>query len=176
VSTQTRTIRWLNDEERHAWLAFLYSHTLLFEQIERDLQRDSGMPLAYYQVLVVLSEDPDRAMRMSELADSAFFSRSRLSHAVDRLEANGWVRREVCPSDRRGSIAVLTDAGMAALEAAAPLHVESVREHLFDQLGPEEVRQLRAVSDTLIRHLLASLDVQPPSVLPPGFFDEGPTA
>ena len=164
----TTTPRWLNADEQHTWLAFLYAHRLLFEQIERDLQREAGMPLAYYQILVVLSAHPDRTMRMSELADASSSSRSRLSHTIDRLEASGWVRREVCPSDRRGALAVLTDEGMAVLEAAAPDHVESVRTHLFDQLSPAEVTNLREVSQTLVRHLLASLG-RPPSFLPEAY-------
>jgi DNA-binding MarR family transcriptional regulator len=164
--------RWLDAEELRTWIAFLYAHSLLFEQIERDLQRDSGMTLAYYQVLVVLSEHPNHSMRMSDLAQALFFSRSRLSHAVTRLERDGWVRREACPEDRRGASAVLTPAGLRALEDAAPGHVESVRKHLFDQLTPAELDQLRAVSEALVRHLLVSLDVPPPSVLPePGYWE-----
>ena len=85
---------------------------------------------------MILSETPGRRRRMSELADATQSSRSRLSHAVARLEELGWVRREACPSDRRGQEAVLTDEGFAALEQAAPMHVESVRDHLFDLLSP----------------------------------------
>ena len=164
--------RWLNAEERRTWLAFLYAQSLLFEQIEQDLQRDSSMPLAYYQVLVVLSEQPSRAMRMGDLAHALYFSRSRLSHAIARLEHNGWIRREQCPEDRRGSSAVLTDAGFHALEAAAPGHVESVRTHLFDQLSPTELEQLRTACEALVRHLLGSLDIPPSGVLPePGYWE-----
>jgi DNA-binding MarR family transcriptional regulator len=164
--------RWLCPEELRTWIAFLYAQSLLFEQIEQDLQRDSGMPLAYYQILVVLSEHPNHAMRMGDLAQALFYSRSRLSHAITRLEQNGWIRREASPSDRRGSSAVLTDEGMRVLAAAAPEHVESVRTHLFDQLSPAELEQLRAVSETLVRHLLQSLDIPPPSVLPePGYWE-----
>jgi DNA-binding MarR family transcriptional regulator len=164
--------RWLSDEERRTWIAFLYAQGLLLEQVERDLERDSKMPLAYYQALVVLSEHPNHAMRMSDLAEALTFSRSRLSHAITRLEHNGWIRREQCPEDRRGSNAVLTDEGRRVLEAAAPDHVESVRTHLFDQLSPEETRHLRAVCETLVRHLIASLDIPPPSVLPePGYWE-----
>jgi len=164
--------RWLCPEELRTWIAFLYAQSLLFEQIEEDLQRDSGMPLAYYQILVVLSEHPNHAMRMGDLAQALFYSRSRLSHAITRLEQNGWIRREASPADRRGSSAVLTEEGMAVLAAAAPEHVESVRTHLFDQLSPAELEQLRAVSETLVRHLLQSLDIPPPSVLPePGYWE-----
>lgn len=92
-------------------------------------------------------------MRMSQLADRSLSSRSRLSHAVSRLEERGWVAREVCAEDGRGQLAVLTDAGFAALEAAAPVHVESVRRHLFDQLTPAQVAAIRDVGETLLRHL-----------------------
>jgi DNA-binding MarR family transcriptional regulator len=147
--------RWLNAEEQRTWRAFLAATRLLFDQLDRELHRDAGMPHAYYEILVVLSEAPDRALRMSELADLTRSSRSRLSHAVARLQDIGWVRRDECPTDRRGQIAVLTDAGMAALVAAAPGHVEGVREHLFDQLTPAQVNQLRRISEAVLRHLSA---------------------
>ena len=119
------------------------SSRLLWEEIERDLQRDSGLSFGHYEILVMLSETPGRRRRMSELADATQSSRSRLSHAVARLEELGWVRREACPTDRRGQLAVLTDEGFAALEAAAPMHVESVRRHLFDLLSPEQLASLQ---------------------------------
>ena len=146
--------RWLNDEESRTWIAWLLSTRLLWDELERDLQRDASMPYSYYEVLVQLSEAPARARRMSELADATQSSRSRLSHAVARLEALGWVRREVCEGDRRGSLAVLTDEGFAAIEAAAPDHVESVRTHLFDLLSPVQQRQLREISEVFLDHLL----------------------
>ena len=102
----------------------------------------------------MLSESPDRSRRMSELADATQSSRSRLSHAIARLEELGWVERRGCPDDRRGSYAVLTRAGFAALETAAPSHVESVRHHLFDVLTPAQLAQLREISETLLGHLL----------------------
>jgi DNA-binding MarR family transcriptional regulator len=143
--------RWLDADEQHTWRAFLAATRLLFEEIDRDLQRDAGMPHAYYEILVALSETPCRALRMSELADFTGSSRSRLSHAVAKLEDNGWVRRRDCPTDKRGQIAQLTDAGFAALEAAAPGHVECVRSRLFDPLSPAQVRQLREISEALTR-------------------------
>ena len=147
--------RWLDDSEQQVWRAFLGANRLVFEQLDRELQRDSAMPHAYYEILVRLSEAPERALRMSTLADASQSSRSRLSHAVARLEANGWVRREVCESDKRGQIARLTDAGFAALAAAAPGHVEGVRRHVFDPLTPEQVRQLGEISTALVTALLA---------------------
>jgi DNA-binding MarR family transcriptional regulator len=141
--------RWLDDEEQHAWRSYMAATRLLSSQLDRELQRDSRIPHTYYEILVQLSEAPDRSLRMSELADASESSRSRLSHAVARLEKNGWVRRDSCPTDRRGAFAVLTDSGFAALAAAAPAHVESVRTHLFDRLTREQVSQLAAICDVV---------------------------
>jgi DNA-binding MarR family transcriptional regulator len=149
--------RWLTEDEQQAWRAYLGASRLVFDQLDRELQRDAGMPHAYYEILVRLSEAPDRALRMSALADRSQSSRSRLSHAVSRLEESGWVRRENCPDDKRGQIARLTDAGFAALAAAAPGHVEGVRSHVFDPLTPEQVRHLHTISQTLLDAL-----AQPP--------------
>ena len=141
--------RWLDADEQRAWRAFLDATRLLADQLDRELQRDAGMPHAYYEVLVRLSETPGRAMRMSELASLSQSSRSRLSHAVARLEEAGWVRREPCSTDGRGAIAVLTDEGFNALADAAPGHVEGVRRHLFDRLTPTQVRQLARISEAV---------------------------
>ncbi|MCZ2830498.1 MarR family transcriptional regulator [Modestobacter sp. VKM Ac-2986] len=145
--------RWLDAEEQKAWRAWLYSTTLLQDRLERDLTHSAGVSSAYYEILVQLSEAPERRMRMSQLADRCLASRSRLSHAVSRLEERGWVAREVCVEDGRGQLAVLTDQGMAALVEAAPVHVASVREHLFDQLSPAQIAAMRDIGETLLRHL-----------------------
>jgi len=146
--------RWLDPDERRIWLGWVFTSRLLWEEIERDLQRDSSLSWGHYEILVMLSETPDRSRRMSELADATQSSRSRLSHAVARLEELGWVRRKTCATDRRGQLAVLTDDGFAALQAAAPMHVESVRRHLFDQLSGEQLLALRDIQMTLLEHLL----------------------
>jgi DNA-binding MarR family transcriptional regulator len=147
-------VRWLNVEERRIWLGWVFTSRLLWEEIERDLQRDSGLSFGHYEILVMLSETPTRARRMSELADATQSSRSRLSHAVARLEELGWVRRETCAEDRRGQLAVLTDEGFAALEAAAPMHVESVRRNFFDLLSPAQLANLQDIQETFLDHLL----------------------
>ena len=146
--------RWLDDDERRMWLSWIFASRLLWAEIERDLQRESQIPYGYYEILVMLSAAPNRTLRMSELADATQSSRSRLSHAIARLEESGWVRRDRCGEDRRGAFAVLTDQGFAALEAAAPLHVESVRRHLFDQLSQQQQRELTEICDRLLEHLL----------------------
>jgi DNA-binding MarR family transcriptional regulator len=147
--------RWLSDDEQRVWRDFAVTTAMLQAHLESQLQHEGGMPHTYYEVLVALSEAPDHTMRMSELADARFSSRSRLSHAVARLEASGWVRREACPTDKRGAWAVLTPSGFAALEAAAPGHVEAVRENLFDPLTPEQVTQLGEIMGA-IRNRLSS--------------------
>ena len=141
--------RWLDDDEQQAWRAFLRAAAGVDEALDRQLQRDAGMPHAYYQVLAMLSESPGRTLRMSELAGLTTSSASRLSHAVARLEEKGWVRREKHPTDRRGALAVLTDEGWAALVAAAPGHVAAVRAAVFDRLEPAQVRQLREISERI---------------------------
>lgn len=150
--------RWLSAEEQSAWRSFLDTTRLLFDRLERELQRDGGMPLAYYEILVQLSEAPQRTLRMSDLAASSRSSRSRLSHATARLEEAGWVRREECPTDGRGAFAALTEKGFAALERAAPRHVASVRAHLFDHLSDGQVTQLRDICQGLLRHLAPRLE------------------
>jgi DNA-binding MarR family transcriptional regulator len=152
------TVRWLSREEQRAWRAYLNANRLLTDVIDQELQRDAGIPHTYYEILVRLSEAPGRHLRMSELADDTKTSRSRMSHAVARLEAMGWVRRDQCPTDRRGQVAVLTDEGFAALEAAAPGHVACVRAAFFDQLTPSQVTALREIGDAVVRHLGAAHD------------------
>ncbi len=141
--------RWLTDDEQRAWRAYLGATRRVFEELDRELQRDAGMPHTYYTILVALSEAPDRTLRMSQLADASGSSRSRLSHAVAQLEQRGWVRRVACPEDKRGQLAVLTDEGFAALAAAAAGHVEAVRRLLVDRLTSAQLRQLRSISEAI---------------------------
>ncbi|QNE76819.1 MarR family transcriptional regulator [Streptomyces finlayi] len=134
--------RWLTDEEQSVWRAYRDATTLLEDHLDRQLQRDAGMPHIYYGLLVQLSQAPRRQMRMTGLAKDAKITRSRLSHAIARLEKNGWVRREDCPSDKRGQNAVLTEEGFAMLRRSAPGHVTAVRQAMFDRLTPDQVRGL----------------------------------
>ncbi|MFC7264076.1 MULTISPECIES: MarR family winged helix-turn-helix transcriptional regulator [Streptomyces] len=130
--------RWLTDEEQRIWRAYMHATTLLEDHLDRQLQRDAGMPHIYYGLLVQLAEAPRRRLRMTELAMNAKITRSRLSHAIARLEKNGWVRREDCPSDKRGQFAVLTDDGYEVLRRTAPGHVTAVRQALFDRLTADQ--------------------------------------
>ncbi|GAC1470212.1 MAG: MarR family transcriptional regulator [Chloroflexota bacterium] len=145
--------RWLSEQEQEIWIAYLLATRLLWGQLERDMQRGTNMPLTYYEILSVLSDRPDRSARMSDIATMLQVSPSRLSHAVTRLESMGCVRREICPSDRRGWLAVLTEEGSRLVESAAPTHVESVRNRLFNQLTGIQREQLGEISKSLLAHL-----------------------
>jgi DNA-binding MarR family transcriptional regulator len=147
--------RWLDEDEQRTWRSFLEATRLLSDRLEARLQRDAGMPVSYYQVLVHLSEAPGQALRMNELAMATGSSRSRLSHAMARLEGAGWAERRSCPTDGRGEVAVLTTEGLTALEQAAPGHVTAVRECLFDALSQSQVRQLGRLCQQVIDGLRA---------------------
>jgi len=149
-STFAAEPRWLSAEEQETWRSFLCACNAFFSAVDAQLQHDSGMPHTYYEILVRLSETPGHALRMSQLAEATSASKSRSSHAVARLEERGWVRRSDCATDRRGQVAELTDEGYAALAEAARGHVEQVRRSLFDALTPEQVAQLKAISEAMI--------------------------
>lgn len=151
-------VRWLDTREQNVWRGFLTATGSFMEHLDRQMQRDSGMPLAYFEILAVLSEMPGRTLRMSELAAMCRSSRSRLSHAVSRLEEAGWVRRRACESDKRGSFADLTDEGFAVLEKAAPAHVSTVRRHLFDVLTQEQLKQLDQITSAINKGLAPQCD------------------
>ncbi|GAA0800152.1 MarR family winged helix-turn-helix transcriptional regulator [Spirilliplanes yamanashiensis] len=135
--------RWLTPEEQAAWRAYLGSTRLLVHALDRQLEADAGLSFTEYETLVRLSEAPGRRLRMRDLAGASAATRSGVTRTVTRLERAGLVRRVECEQDRRGMHAELTDAGAAALAAAAPGHVASVRAHLFDHLDPADVGRLR---------------------------------
>jgi DNA-binding MarR family transcriptional regulator len=122
-------------------------------QVARDLFTDSRLSEPEYVVLVQLSEAEGRRVRMTDLAARLNWSKSRLSHQLARMQARGLVSREECPSDARGAFAVLGSCGLAELERAAPLHVESVRRHLIDVLEPVQLTQLADIAERVIQHL-----------------------
>ena len=153
-------VRWLDEDEQAAWRAFLFTSQLLDEALDRQLQRDAGLPHAYYGILVALSEAPARTLRMTELARLLRHSPSRTTHAVASLERAGLVERRRCPDDGRGQLATLTEAGLATLEAAAPGHVAEVRRRVFDRLTPAQVAALTDVCRTLLADLTD--DPEPP--------------
>lgn len=127
--------RWLDAEEHTMWRSYLESTRLLFRALDRQLERDSDISLADYEILVLLSEAPQHRVRMHQIADAMTATRGGATRAVSRLVEAGWVRRVGCADDRRGSLAELTDAGAAKLADAAPNHVAAVRAHVFDLLS-----------------------------------------
>jgi DNA-binding MarR family transcriptional regulator len=145
--------RWLTGDEQAAWRAWLEVSALLPDRLNRDLIEQRGITLADYVILVYLSEEPDRRLRMSDLADRTSSSRSRLSHQIDRMEASGLVTREVCSDDKRGTFAVLTTSGWDTIVAAAPDHVESVRRNLIDILGPQRFTRFGRDCQAIAEHL-----------------------
>lgn len=138
--------RWLDDDEMRAWRALVVTTVRLPYQLDSDLAAQHGLGHDDYAILVNLSEAPASQLRMTELAERVLESKSRLSHHIGRLEAEGLVRRESCPVDRRGMFAVLTAKGRKRLEQAAPDHVASVRRHFIDRL---DRHQLIALADAL---------------------------
>jgi DNA-binding MarR family transcriptional regulator len=154
-------VNWLSLDEQRAWRAWLSASRLLTDRLNRDLQEQQGLTVADYEILVWLSEAPERRMRMSELAERTLSSRSRLSHQIDRMERAGLVARYECTQDRRGSFAGLTDEGWTTLVAAAPSHVDSVREHLVDALTAEEFRALGAACQKISDRLQVPCPDQP---------------
>ncbi|RJO77317.1 MarR family transcriptional regulator [Nocardia panacis] len=137
--------RWLTANQQHAWRAYMDGHLRLMTALNRQLQRDSELSLPEYRILVLLSEAPDRSLRMSELADGVLSSRSRLTHQIRRLEAQRMVRRNTCLEDGRGVVAELTDEGMARLKAAAPGHVAEVHRDFIDLLTPAQLAVITEV-------------------------------
>ncbi|BCI50860.1 hypothetical protein NIIDNTM18_01380 [Mycolicibacterium litorale] len=135
---------WLSSEEQHLWRGFLAMTAELQAAMNRQLQRDCGLSLADYEVLVALSERG--AQRMFELGEALSWEQSRCSHQLRRMRERGLVSRQEASDDRRGATVALTDAGRAALRTAAPGHVALVRTVLFDGMPPE---QRKAFSDVI---------------------------
>ena len=146
--------RWLTTEQQQHWRAYIAASELLSDRLSRELQASHGLTLADYEILVRLSEAPERRLRMSQLAEVTLSSRSRLSHQIDRMEKADLVRREACESDRRGANAVLTDHGWTVLVEAAPTHVAGVREHVVDLLSDKEFAALGRALAIIADHLL----------------------
>ena len=142
--------QWLTGTEMDTWQNLVQLLMLLPTTLDHQLREDAGIPHAYYQILAALSAQPDRAIRMTHLARLTGTTTTRLSHAVTTLEQRGWVERRPCPTDKRGQIAWLTDAGVSVLETAAPGHVSEVRRLVFDHLTADDVVRLRDITAKLL--------------------------
>src|ERR1700712_4503390 len=145
--------QWLTDDEQRAWRRLLQMTSRLAARLNRDLQQSSGLSLADYDVLVLLTEAADGRLRVFEIAEALQWEQSRLSHHLARMERRGLVAREECTTDRRGAFVVLTGAGRAAIEKAAPAHVATVRQLVFDGLSAEQLVSL----ESTVGHILSRL-------------------
>ena len=147
--------QWLTDDEQRAWRGLLQMTSRLDARLNRDLQQSSGLSLADYDVLVLLTEAPDGRRRVFEVAEDLQWEQSRLSHHLARMQRRGLVAREECTTDRRGAFVVLTDAGRDAIEKAAPGHVDTVRQLVFDGLSEEQVAMLQSFVGRVLARLRA---------------------
>jgi DNA-binding MarR family transcriptional regulator len=145
--------RWLTPDQLAAWVRLVAVVELLPGVLESQLRRDAGLTHFEYYVLAMLSEAPERTLRMTTLAQATNATLARLSHVVQRLEARGLVERFPCPHDRRATNARLTGTGRDKVTASAPGHVATVREHVIDALTPEQVTQLTAITDAILGRL-----------------------
>ena len=145
--------QWLNDAEQRAWRGLLQMTSRLDSQLNRRLQQTSGLSLADYDVLVLLTEAPAGRLRVFEIAAALQWEQSRLSHHVVRMERRGLVTREECTTDRRGAFVVLTTAGRHAIEQAAPEHVATVRQLVFDVLSEEQIGMLETTASQILSRL-----------------------
>jgi DNA-binding MarR family transcriptional regulator len=153
--------RWLTEEEQRAWRGLLRMTSQLNARGNRQLQDEFGISLADYEVLVVLSEAPEGRLRVFEVADALAWEQSRVSHQLARMQRRGLITRQDCASDARGAFAVLTAAGRAAIERAAPAHVETVRSLVFDGLSPDQLTALTEITTRVLDRLAATAGQAP---------------
>ena len=153
----SRDTRWLDADQQVDWRAYVVGTTLLLDTLDRELRQAHGISLAEYEILVRLSEAPERTLRMAHIAESLRHSRSRVTHTVSRMEKAGLIRRTQSTTDRRGVEAVMTDAGYELLVAAAPTHVTGVRDHFVDLASPADFAALGRVMNAVCDQLIAEL-------------------
>jgi len=158
----TDVVPWLNEEEHHAFDTFVSLARSLFIALGLDLQQDSGLSIADYEVLVNLTAVPDGRLRPTELATAMRWDSSRLSHHIKRMESRGLLARTRCVDDRRGAFVTITPAGRRAIEHAAPGHVRAVRRLVIDALTPAELRQLTTLAEKLLSGMEPGLLASPP--------------
>lgn len=168
---KVRTPRWLTEHEQAIWRDILRFQGELNTVISRQIQSETGLSNQDFQVLVILSEAPERGMRTTKLADALIWERSRLSHQVTRMEKRGLVSRATDPADGRVCMVSITERGMKMIESAAPGHVEVVRQSLFDVLSSEELELLGGIYHKLLKELHKNNPTLPCSLPGPGQLD-----
>ena len=145
--------RWLTEDEQRAWRGLVRMTSQLNARMNRQLQEEFGISLADYEVLVVLTEVPGGRRRVFEIAGTLAWEQSRVSHQLARMQRRGLITREECPTDARGAFVVLTEAGRAAIDQAAPAHVETVRQLVFDDMTPAELAALTDLTTRVLGRL-----------------------
>ena len=148
--------RWLDDDQQQSWRGLVVGMTLLMDRLDDDLERNFGVSMTEYEILVRLSEREGRSMRMAQLADAMAHSRSRVTHTVRRLEESGLVARLKSPEDGRGIVCQMTDQGWDLLVKMAPCHVAGVREHLVDLASCEDFKAVGRVMNAVADHLIVA--------------------
>ena len=149
----TDSANWLSADEQHAWRSFVRLHERLGGRLSRLLQTESDLSAADFAVLVNLTDVPEGRLRYQDLARVLEWEMSRTSHHISRMARRGLVVREECIEDGRGAFVVITEAGRAAIEAAAPEHVKAVRSLFLDHVTPAELRVLGAISERVVAKL-----------------------
>ena len=149
----TNQPRWLNDDERRAWIPLAGVLLKLPQALDAAMRQRTGLSHFEYVVMSAMSEADERTLTMSGLAEFVNASLSRLSHVVSRLEQRGWVRRSTCPTNARVTLATLTDEGMAVVVETAPHHLESVRALVIDALEPDQLPHLTAIAGRILASL-----------------------
>ncbi len=144
---------WLDERENRAWRSYLSMQARLRHVLGKELQQQTGLSDSDYAVLVHLSEAPGGRLRPFELGMAADWEKSRLSHHLTRMERRGLVARQNCPSDSRGAFVALTPVGRAAIEVAAPFHVEQVRRWFLSVMSPEQIEMLTLISETVVSRM-----------------------
>ena len=150
--------RWLTPAEESAWRKYIVASRRLLEALDDDLSAN-GLTLSDYEILVHLSDAEDRRLRMSDLAEKTILSRSRLSHRIKYMEGKGWVERQKCASDKRGTWAVMTTKGWNSIVKAAPDHVESIRNRFIDQISKADQANIAAAFDKVEKSLRKDLEI-----------------
>ena len=147
-----KSAKWLTPAEESAWRKYIVASRRLLEALDDDLAKN-GLSLSDYEILVHLSDAKDRSLRMSELAEKTILSRSRLSHRIKYMEGKGWVERQKCASDKRGTWAVMTTKGWNTIVKAAPDHVASIRKRLIDQISKADQANIAKIFEKVESNL-----------------------
>ena len=152
MTPAAKSAKWLSPAEESAWRKYIVASRRMYEALDEDLT-SHGLSLSDYEILVHLSDAKDRSLRMAELAEKTILSRSRLSHRIKYMEGKGWVERQKCASDKRGTWAVMTNKGWNTIVKAAPDHVASIRKRFIDQISKADQANIAVIFEKVESNL-----------------------